>query len=73
MMTRWISGVCGAGLITVVQPAASAGASERTRSVTSAFHGTMMAATPAGSRCSSEMFPGAVSSVRPVMLRVRPA
>ena len=28
MMRRWISGVCGAGLMTTVQPAASAGASD---------------------------------------------
>ena len=58
MIRAWISGVCGAGLITVVQPAASAGASERASSVTGAFHGTMIAATPAASRFIIEKLPG---------------
>jgi len=72
-ITRWwTSGVCGAGLITTVQPAASAGPSERTRRVTGAFHGTMIAATPAASRFIVEKLPGAVSIVRPRMVRASP-
>jgi hypothetical protein len=45
--------VCAANpgsLPTVVQPAASAGASDRMNSTTGEFHGAMMPATPAASR-----------------------
>jgi hypothetical protein len=60
-------------LITAVQPAASAGASDRIRSVTGAFHGTMTPATPAASRWNSDMAPGAVSCIVPRMVRASPA
>jgi hypothetical protein len=73
MTAAWISGVWCAGLITVVHPAASAGARDRTRSVTGAFHGTMIAATPAASRVIIEKAPGAGSKVRPTTVRARPA
>jgi hypothetical protein len=43
-----------AALITTVQPAASAGASDRMSRITGAFQGTMMPATPAGSRLICE-------------------
>ena len=73
MIRAWMSGVWAAGLMTVVQPAASAGARDRIRSVTGAFHGTMIPATPAASRWKSDMLPGAVSCIVPRMLRASPA
>jgi hypothetical protein len=49
----------------LVQPAASAGASERTTSTTGEFQGTMMPATPAGWRSVCPYTPGETSAVRP--------
>ena len=73
MIAALIRGVCGASLMTVVQPAARAGASDRISKVTGAFHGTITETTPAGSRVRNEKLPGALSSVRPKTLRARPA
>ena len=50
---------------TVVQPAARAGASERISKATGAFHGTLMPATPIGSRTRSEKCPCSHSATRP--------
>ena len=47
---RAVSGVCSAGLTTAVFPAASAGATLRHSIDSGAFHGTMCAVTPTGSR-----------------------
>ena len=65
--------VCGAGLTIAVQPAASAGASERISSSTGPFHGTMIAATPAGSRKIVEKTPGSISCAFPRIARAWPA
>ena len=43
------SGVCSAGLSTIVQPAASAGAALRVIIAAGKFHGVMPAVTPIGS------------------------
>lgn len=63
----------GAALTTTVQPAASAGASERTNRISGAFQGTMIATTPAASCVISERTPGAGSTTRPAALRAMPA
>ena len=44
-----VSGVCSAGLSTIVQPAASAGAALRVGIAAGKFHGVMPAVTPTGS------------------------
>jgi hypothetical protein len=44
------AGQCSDGLITIVQPAASAGASFHVMSSSGEFHGVMAATTPTGSR-----------------------
>ena len=44
------SGVCSAGLSTIVQPTASAGADFRVTIADGKFHGVMPAVTPTGSR-----------------------
>ena len=44
-----MSGVCSAGLSTIVQPAASAGAALRVGIAAGKFHGVMPAVTPTGS------------------------
>jgi len=46
---KLLSGASGAGFITTVHPAASAGAVFQQASVTGAFHGTITATTPTGS------------------------
>mgnify|MGYP003512180575 CR=1 FL=1 len=73
MLAAVNSVVCGAGLTTAVQPAASAGASARTSRTAGAFQGTMMAATPAGSRSIVENTPGSTSSTWPGTWRASPA
>ena len=44
------AGACSAGLTTIVQPAASAGATFQLISSTGEFHGVIAATTPSGSR-----------------------
>jgi len=56
-----INDVWAAGLTMAVHPAARAGARDRTSSTAGAFHGTMIAATPAASRNIVEMVPGSGS------------
>ena len=73
MMAALVSGVCGAGFITTAHPAASAGATERTRSVIGAFHGTITETTPDGSRVIRLSLPSPLSKVRPKTLRATPA
>lgn len=46
--------VCAAIFMTTVQPAARAGANERTARTTGEFHGTITPATPTGSVSSVE-------------------
>ena len=65
--------VCGAALTTAVHPAAMQGARERTSSVIGAFQGTMMPATPMGSRASMEYWWWSTSVTRPKMFRASPA
>lgn len=60
-----ICAVCGERLTTVVQPAASAGVSERISSATGAFHITMMPVTPSGSLSMVENMPGSTSNTWP--------
>ena len=45
-----LSGVCGSGLRTTAQPAASAGASDMIAMKVGEFHGVITATTPSGSR-----------------------
>ena len=73
MTAALVNGVCGAGLTTTLQPAASAGATDRTSSVTGAFQGTMTDATPDGSRVIKLILPGPLSKVRPNTFRATPA
>ena len=64
---KWaVCATCPGSLMTAVQPAASAGASERIVSTTGEFHGAMMPATPIGWRRISEMLPGFGVMARPV-------
>ena len=72
-MTALKTAVCAAGFSTTVQPTASAGAMARTSSTAGAFHGTMIPATPAGSRIIVESTPGSGSRTWPGMWRARPA
>ena len=46
---RAVNGVCSAGLSTIVQPAASAGAALRVGIAAGKFHGVIPAVTPTGS------------------------
>ena len=46
-----VTGVWSLGLTTMVQPAASAGASFQVSSSSGEFHGTIAATTPTGTRC----------------------
>ena len=52
------SGVCSAGLTTIVQPAAIAGASLRTIMASGKFHGVTAPATPRGFCWTMSRFPG---------------
>ncbi|WFR73396.1 hypothetical protein P9209_06755 [Prescottella defluvii] len=61
--------VCAAIFITTVQPAASAGAKDRTASTTGEFHGTITPATPIGSDSSIEYTPSRTRPPRPVSVR----
>src|SRR5208282_5954493 len=54
-------GVSSAGLATMVQPAASAGAILRASMAMGKFHGVIAAATPTGSLVTMILRPGAVS------------
>jgi hypothetical protein len=54
-------------------PAASAGAIARASSASGAFHGTMIATTPTGSRMIMLMLFGCGICERPKIQRVRPA
>ena len=54
-----VSGVCSAGLSTIVQPAARAGAALRVGIAAGKFHGVMPAATPTGSLVTSTRRSGA--------------
>ncbi|MND74008.1 hypothetical protein D3C80_655940 [compost metagenome] len=47
---RAVSGVSGDGLITTVQPVASAGINFQVVIISGKFHGTIPATTPTGSR-----------------------
>ena len=49
MTASALSGVCSAGLRTIVQPAPSAGAALRVGMAAGKFHGVMPALTPTGS------------------------
>jgi hypothetical protein len=49
MTASAVSGVCSAGLRTIVQPAASAGAALRVGIAAGKFHGVMPTVTPTGS------------------------
>ena len=49
MTASALSGVCSAGLSTIVQPAPSAGAALRVGMAAGKFHGVMPAVTPTGS------------------------
>ena len=51
------NGVCSAGLMTIVQPAASAGAALRVSIAAGKFHGVIAAQTPTGSFCTSKRSP----------------
>ena len=73
MTAAVINAVCGAGLMTTVQPAASAGVSARISNTTGAFHGMIRPATPAGSFSIVLKTPGSTSSTWPGMWRARPA
>ena len=71
--SRRVRGVCSAGFITTVFPAASEGASFHAASRSGKFHGRMCPTTPSGSRrvrCS--MF-GSMDWVSPWMFRSTPA
>src|SRR5471032_3208468 len=74
-----VSGVSGEGLMTIVQPAASAGTSFHTAIIKGKFHGTMPATTPTGSLRVNAVYrtPGGkgidTSSVSPVILVAQPA
>jgi hypothetical protein len=57
---------CPGSLITAVQPAASAGASERIVSTTGEFQGAITPATPIGWRRIIEMLPGFGVTTRPL-------
>ena len=65
LMSAFTCAVCPGIFMTVVQPAASAGASDRMRSATGEFHGTLIPATPIGSRTNSENRPAPHSAARP--------
>ncbi len=68
-----VCAVCPGIFTTVVVPAASAGARERIISTTGEFHGTMMPATPIGSRSTSDTTSGRGVPLAPRSLRARPA
>ena len=48
-------GVCGAGLMTTPQPAASGAASFQTAMISGKFHGAMAPTTPTGRRWTTEV------------------
>ena len=67
------SGDCSAGFSTAVQPAASAGASERIAMPSGKFHGTMCAVTPIGSISVKSTKAGPSGIVAPSILSAAPA
>ena len=68
------TGACSDGLATMVQPAASAGASLKVSSSSGEFHGRIAATTPTGSRVTNpKKSARPVSTTRPSILSARPA
>ena len=71
-----LSGVCSAGLMTTVQPAASAGASLATAESSGKLKGRIAATTPIGSACVKARPPAAApatGSAEPEILSHQPA
>jgi hypothetical protein len=65
---RAVSGVSNAGLMTVVQPAAKAGATLRVIIAAGKFHGVMSTATPTGDRrVSIQLVPPGARRTSPSM------
>src|SRR5690606_9626538 len=68
------TGACSEGLTTIVQPAASAGASFQVSSRSGEFHGTIAPTTPTGSRVTNpKKSARPVSTTRPSILSAAPA
>ena len=63
--TAFVWAVLPGSLMTVVAPAASAGASERTVSTSGELNGAMIPATPMADRVTTDSRPGIGSSARP--------
>ena len=70
---RAVSGVCEAGLRTIVLPAARAGASFHDESRNGKFHGTIAPTTPTGWRSVNVNAPGRMASVSPWIFVAHPA
>ena len=69
-----VTGVWSLGLVTIVQPAASAGASFQVSSSSGEFQGTMAATTPTGSRrVKATKFGLSDGMLSPVILSAQPA
>lgn len=64
---------CAGILITVVQPAANAGAKERIMSTMGEFQGTITPATPTACRNTIDTLPGLGSTARPYSVRASDA
>src|SRR4051812_31044830 len=73
MIRELVKAVWPGSLTTVVQPAAKAGAKARISSAIGEFQGTMMPATPIGSRIALANTPGATSADVPVCDSAVPA
>ena len=71
-ITRPVWAAWAGSLITAAQPAARAGAYERTDRYAGEFQGVMMPATPIGWRSTIDCWPGRVSVTRPKLLTARP-
>ena len=68
-----VTGVWSLGLTTIVQPAASAGASFQLNSISGEFQGTIAATTPTGSRRVNAMKFGLSDGIdSPVSLSAQP-
>jgi hypothetical protein len=70
---RAVSGVCFAGLSTMAQPAASAGATFQPAITKGKFHGTIWPATPTGSRKVRSMPVLKTGGISPASMRAAPA
>ena len=69
-----VTGVWSLGFVTIVQPAARAGASFQLSSSSGEFHGTMAATTPTGSRrVKATKFGLSDGTLSPVILSAQPA